>query len=177
MGAERVRSSSTTRRAQFGRRGRQAEAARRGVAAGGGGVEPVVPPTAVEAVVRAGCGDPPAFGPTDARIRLLNLLAPLRELCIQGAPPARPARGSSWRAFSHSQADTARSAMFSFSVSALCCRACPPARLWQPRLAARARDARGRRGAYACGRSAPACACVAPACARRAQPAHMHLGV
>jgi len=69
--------------------GRQAEAARRGVAAGGGAVEPVVPPAAVEAVVRAGCGDPPAFGPTDARIRLLNLLAPLRELCIQGArPPA-----------------------------------------------------------------------------------------
>ena len=51
----------------------------------GGSVEAVVPPAAVEAVVRAGCADPPAFSPTDARIRLLNLLGRLRELCVAGA--------------------------------------------------------------------------------------------
>ncbi|KAK9831873.1 hypothetical protein WJX81_004370 [Elliptochloris bilobata] len=61
-----------------------AQAARRGVLVGGGTVEAVVPPAAVEAVVRAGCCDPPAFGPTESRIRLLNLLGSLRELCVAG---------------------------------------------------------------------------------------------
>jgi len=61
------------------------------VPAGGGAVEAVIPAAAVEAVVRAGCGDPPAFGPTDGRIRLLNLLGRLRELCIAGMSPKRKA--------------------------------------------------------------------------------------
>ena len=59
---------------------------------GGGRVEAVVPAAAVEAVVRAGCGDPPTFSPTDARIRLLNLLGRLRELCVAGALSALGSR-------------------------------------------------------------------------------------
>lgn len=61
----------------------------------GGSVDAVVPPAAVEAVVRAGCADPPAFSPTDARIRLLNLLGRLRELCVAGAPFPGPVTAGS----------------------------------------------------------------------------------